>query len=441
MSEIRIHQLSADSALVFGGVDWQSLIGSQLAKQSYKAAKKRRATHYVAAGKHSNAVGTIRLMAESKQPIKRKLYSAGAVFALSHSNGAVISKTQVEEGDLWYVIASHDGVVIAGTDIICDTAEAEALTQSFFHRYANGVEVEGDFDTTSLLNDRTELTPVKTAWQKVPVQIKVMLMLGIALMAADTGWGHWKSYERKKAREAFSAQAYDAHAEWARALDQWAATKALDGRAGMMDLLDTMQDDIPPVAGHWRLIEAGCSATSAGWTCSARYKRTVLATNASFRAAVPKNWLVTWDGLSNAVGTWNVEAKRTPFDRNKLMSAADFGISYISKVQVTLPSFRKVDIQPPSEIPIQAPQVSQRDMNGNETMIEVPYPYNAPAGIERPKSQAFVFNGPLRSMTALPVTSYTTIKQIRFTVDERLAVPNIRESVFTAELSGESYVK
>ncbi|WP_153785351.1 type 4b pilus protein PilO2 [Pseudomonas sp. EMN2] len=440
MSEIIIHQLSPDSALVFGGVDWQSLIGSQLAKQSYKLARKRRATHFVSAGKHSNAVGTLRLTTEAKQPLKRKLYSAGAAFALSHSNGAVISKTQVEEGDLWYVIAAHDGVVIAGTDIICDAAEAEVLTRSFFQRYANGVEVEGDFDTTSLLNDRTELAPVKTAWQKVPVQIKVLMVAAVALMAADSAWTHWKSYERQKARQMFSAQSYDAHAEWARVLDQWAATTAVDGRSGKLDLLTTMEA-IPPIVGHWRLIEGGCSATSSGWTCSARYNRTVLATNASFRAAAPKNWTVTWDGLNNAVGTWTVAAKRQPLDRTKLATAAHFGVNYISKVQVHLPSFRKVEIQSPVEVQIPAPKVLQRDMGGKEVMVEVPYPYNAPDGIERPKSQAFFFNGPLRSIIALPVTSYTSIKQIRFTVDERLAVPNIRESVLTAELSGESYVK
>lgn len=440
MSETIIHQLSSDSALVFGGVEWQSLIGNHLAKKSYKAAKLNRATHFIAAGKHSSAVGTLRLPTEAKQPRKRKLYSAGAAFALSHSTGAVISKTQVEEGDLWYVIASHDGVVIAGTDIICDASEAKTLIESFFQRYTNGVEVEADFDTTTLLNDRTELAPVKTAWQKVPPQVKLMFVVSAALLAANTAWTHWKSYERQKAREMFSAQSYDAHTEWAQALDQWASTKAVDGQAGLLQLLDTIQD-IPPVVGHWRLIEAGCSAISSGWTCSARYNRTVLATNASFRAAAPKKWVVTWDGLNNAVGTWATAVNRETIDRTKLVTAADFGVSYISNVQVALPSFRKVEIKPPVEVHIQAPKVSQRDVNGNDTMVDVPYPYNAPEGIEIPKAQEFIFNGPLRSILALPVTAYTSIKQLRFTVDERLKVSNVRESVLTAELSGESYVK
>ena len=440
MSEVIIHQLSADSALVFGGVEWQSLIGNQLAKQSYKIAKKMRATHFVSAGKHSSALGTIRLLAEAKLARKRKLYSAGAAFALSHSTGAVFSKTRIEEGELWYVVASHDGVIIAGTDIICSAIEAEALWESFLHRYTNGVEVEADFDTSSLLNDRTELAPVKTAWQKVPVQVKLMMVVAVTLMASNTAWTHWKSYERQKAREMFSAQSIDAHAEWTQVLDQWAATKTIDGSSGLLALLNTIQD-IQPVVGHWRLIEAGCSATSSGWTCSARYNRTVLATNASFRAAAPKGWSITWDGLNNAVGTWATPAKRETIDRTKLITAADFGVNYISKVQLALPSFRKVDIQPPVEVQIQAPKVQQRDMNGSTNMVEVPYPADALQGLERPKAQAFIFNGPLRSITALPVPPQTTIKQIRFTVDERLVVSNIRDSVLTAELSGESYVK
>lgn len=439
MSELIIHQLSADSALVFGGVEWWSLIGDQLAKQSYKTAKKHRATHFVSAGKHSGAVGTIRLVDELKSGRKRKLYSAGAAFALANTNGAVFSRTQIEDGELWYVVAAHDGVVIAGTDVICTEAEAEELASDFNHRYKLGVEVEADFDD-SYLNERAELTPVKNAWQKIPVQVKVMALVGAALVIGNFAWTHWKSYERQKAREIFIAQSYDAHAEWDQALNQWATSTVVDGLSGLSALLDTVQD-IPPVVGHWRIIEAGCSATTSGWSCSARYNRTVLATNASFRAAAPKGWTTTWDGLNNAVGTWAVESKRNSIERSKLSSAAEFAVSYISKVQVTLPSFRKVDIQPPAEVQIEAPKVRQRDMQGNQIVVDVPYPFDNPQGIELPKTQAFIFNGPLRSILALPVTPYTAIKQIRFTVDERLAVANLRDSIFTAEVSGESYVK
>src|SRR5450830_644915 len=108
MTEANIKQLGPNAWLVFGGIKWKPLIGSGLASKSQKEAVSVKATHFVAAGAQSAAVGTIQLPAEKKSKVGRKLYSAAAIFAVSHPTGAMIARELVEGGKFW-VVGSHDG--------------------------------------------------------------------------------------------------------------------------------------------------------------------------------------------------------------------------------------------------------------------------------------------------------------------------------------------
>lgn len=439
MTDANIQQLGPNAWLVFGGIKWKPLIGSGLASKSQKEAVAVKATHFVAAGAHSAAVGTIQLPAEKKEKVARKLYSAAAIFAASHPTGAVIAREKTQ-GDKFWVVGSHDGMVSKGTDVICTAAEADEIVNDFRRRHSNALLVAGsETDLNHYLNSSTELQTVKTLIEKIPTPVKVGVGVLLCLMLIDTGWGHWKKYKLRQLREQNIEQFVDSHAEWTTTLNEWAKSIKTDGRKGLTELYAEM-GRIPLDVGHWKLSESTCHQVGSGWSCTARYFRTVNATNLSFTENIPEGWSASWDGLTTAIGSWKLKASRMPLARMSIPTVEDFSINYISQLQRVLPAYRKVELQPPVKVVIATPTVIQVNQGRNEA-IQVPYPTDNLKGIEIPSVQKFTFNGPLRSLTVLPITDETVIKSLHFFVESRALAPSLRDSISMAELIGETYVK
>ncbi|MGO4801193.1 hypothetical protein ACEN2T_18085 [Pseudomonas sp. W22_MBD1_FP4] len=439
MTDVNIEQLGPNAWLVIGGIKWKPLIGSGLASKSQKEAVAVKATHFVAASSQSAAVGTIQLAPEKKSKVPRKFYSAAAIFAISHPTGAVIAREEVRGGKFW-VVGSHDGMVSKGTDVICTADEADEIVNDFKRRHSNALLVSGsETDLNHYLNSSTELQPVKSLIEKIPTPVKVAVGFLLCLMLIDTGWGHWKKYKLRQLREQDIGQFVDSHAEWKTSLDEWARTIKTDGKSGLSDLYAEM-GRIPLEVGHWKLSESTCKQVARGWSCTARYFRKVNATNLSFTSNLPQGWSAGWDGLTTAVATWEVKATRFPLARAAIPKVGDFSVNYISLLQRVLPTYRKVELLPPLKVVIANPTVVQVSQGRNEA-IQVPYPKDNTVGIEIPSIQRFTFNGPLRSLTVLPITDETVIKSLHFSVEDRALAPSMRDSIFMAELIGETYVK
>ena len=89
---------------------------------------------------------------------------------------------------------------------------------------------------------------------------------------------------------------------------------------------------------------------------------------------------------------------------------------------------------------ITQPQVFVKTEQGSN-MVPVPYPEDNSGGIELPKTQTFKVVGPLRSFVVLPLINETALKNMRFVVEGLGSAPTLRSSMFTAELTGEFYVR
>ncbi|WP_219096237.1 type 4b pilus protein PilO2 [Pseudomonas sp. UMAB-40] len=439
MTDAYIEQLTPNAWLVFGGIKWKPLIGSGLPGKSQKEAVAVKATHFVSAGAHSAAVGTIQLPDEKNNKIARKLYSAAAMFALSHQTGAMIAKEKIHDGRYW-VVGCHDGMVSKGTDVVCSAAEADEIVADFKSRHSSALEVSGtDAELAHYLNVNTELQPVKSAIEKLPKPVKIGVCLLLCLMLVDTGLGYWKKYQLRKMREQNIEQFVDARAEWANALDDWAKTVKIDGQPGLKGVYDAM-GRIPMVIGRWQLFESECVPTSKGWYCAAKYRRTVEATNYTFKTNLPEGWVAKWDGLSTAIGSWEITAPRKPLARPAISPLAQFSVNYISQLQRVLFSYRIVDLLPPVKVVIPNPTVVQVSQ-GRSEQIPIPYPQDNLKGIEIPSKQSFTFKGPLRSLSVLPLVDETVIKSLKFEVEMRAVSPSLRDSVFMTTLTGEFYVQ
>lgn len=433
-----ILDVDKQTSIVFGGITWKPLIGSNLAGQSEKLAVSAKATHFVAAGIHSAAVGTTQLDSEKIKEKGRKFYSAAAVFAQAHQSGIIVTTLDMADGRVW-VVAAHDGVILSDTDVLLSLEDSVALVTEIKARHKQAVVIPGEFETHQYLNSKSLLTPVRSGLEKVPTGLKVGLAILVFLLIADTSFDQYKKYKRNQARALESEQTFDAHAEWKIALDQWAASIQIDGEDGLKKLFNELGQTPMSISG-WKLTEVNCAAVISGWSCSARYEASVNTSNMGFQMGKPNSWVAKWDGLTNAVGEWTIPVNRIEFDRAHLKNVSDFSVKYISRLQRTLPAFSNVELSPPSLVAITQPQVFVKTEQGS-SMVPVPYPEDNSGGIELPKIQTFKVVGPLRSFVVLPLINETVLKNMRFVVEGLGSAPTLRSSIFTAELTGEFYVR
>ncbi|MNJ47857.1 hypothetical protein D3C77_430290 [compost metagenome] len=341
--------------------------------------------------------------------------------------------------DRVWVIAAHDGVVIRDTDVLLSKADADELVIDIKRRHPHATFIVDENDATPYLNARTRLLPVRTAYQKVPLPLKIGGAILLGLMLLDMGWSKYKKHKLEQELSQQADQYIDARAEWNTALSKWAADVKVDGRKGLVSLYDHITN-VPMKIGGWNLSNISCSSVPEAWSCIARYEASVLSTNITFSNSLPPGWTARWDGLTTAVGRWSFPTERKAIDRKNILTIPDFSLRYISDLQRVLPAFRKVELAPPALVEIATPQVSIQ--NGKRTeVVSVPYPADNVAGIELPKVQTFKLSGPLRSLSVLPLINEAVINQIVIDVEGRGSVPTLRDSMFTAEITGESYVR
>lgn len=438
MSDSIILDASADTSIVFGGVAWRPLVGSNLAAQSLKEAQSNKATHYLPAGSGSVAVGTTKLPPKRAKEKGRSFYSAGAIFSQAHLSGVCITSQDMADGRVW-VVACHDGIILRETDVLLPPQEAAALVQEILTTHKQALVVEGDFEAALHVNARTKLVPVKSGLQKIPTPLLVFAGVVITLIVCDTGWDQYKKFKTRKALELEAQQFVDARAEWGMALDEWAQNIKIDGRVGLVNLFSEA-GKAPMKIGGWELAKVRCSSAPGEWRCSANYDAGINATNLSFKNNLPLGWSALWDGLTGAVGEWTVKVDRQSIERARIMSIQDFSLNSVSQLQRVLPAFKTVDLKAPAPVSIQTPMVPVKTGRGQE-MVPVPYPAENPNGIEIPSVQQIEVVGPLRSLYVLPLINETVIRDISFIVEGRTSLPSLRDSLFTATLTGEIYVR
>jgi len=429
-SSVLIQPYGTDTSLVFG-LEWETLVGANVERQSYKRAAAHKASHYVRAGRHSSAVGYGHLNEKGK----RKLYSAAAIFAQAHSHGVFLEKLELPEDQYW-VVAAQSGLVISGTDKICTAEEADELIESLTSRYPHIVHITTDETQFShYLNDKSVLHDVRSLIERTPPWARYAVGAMLALILADLGWGEYKSYQANKERQRLAAQHVDSDALWIETIDQWQQGITLHGRTGLVELYNNV-GNIPLNIGSWKLSEVACAAVAAGWQCSAQYAR-FLGSNLSFKHNAPKGWDVQWNGLSGAVGNWLIPHSGNTLDRTKLENVNDISVDYISKLQSALPSFITYTLENPTVVSITDPVVTQP----NGSMRSYPYPGENSEALKLPKTFRFKLEAPLRSLTVLPLLDSSAIHSIRFVHKPETGGQSLTRSAFVAQLAGEFYAQ
>lgn len=422
--------------LVFG-LQWQTLIGGDLSKRSYQEAMRFKASHYVKAGQHSSVVGYVSLSVEKSGKEPREMYSAAAVFALSNPTGAFITQVVLSPEQVW-VVATLDGAVIKGTDVLLDNQEeATRMVNGLIERFPEASIVTDSRENGPYLNEKSKLIEAKTTLELLPSWVKYCAVAGAVLILSKVGLNQWYDYQERLSMDNNIEQYVDVVGEWKKSLDNWADSTYVDGTDGYNNLFDNIME-IPLSIGRWSLFEATCSPRGIkAWACQAKYERSALGTYQTFVSALPEGWSSKLDDIDHATGTWTIPASRYKLKRDRLTPISTFGIDYTSQLQKVVNAYKQRSFIPPKKIDIPKPTVP----NTKGELVPVQYPDNAPISIQIPSIQTIAVNGPLRSLAALPVPELTTIKKVHLVVKGFDTQPSLTSSALLGEVIGEIYVR
>jgi len=276
----------------------------------------------------------------------------------------------------------------------------------------------------------TELRPATLTLSTVPPAwwAAAALMLAYGLWNLGTNW--WA--EREAARRAAAEQAaeLDPVAAWHEALNRWAEGLLVLAPAGLPAILDAIVHT-PVDPGRWRLAEIDCRP--AAGACTARYRRSRLADNATLLAALPAEWSVRWIDLDTAEAQWRLEVPRQPVQLAALATTTQLETIWMPAAQGLRPALTGIDVRSAAETVIPAPMV--RDRNGAATPL--PFPNQAMA---RPRERALVVNGPLRSLYGLDLPVNTVVEQVQVRHQEA-AQSGLAASPLMSTLRGTIYVR
>jgi hypothetical protein len=436
--------LNADNReyLVFG-LAWAVVIGHRPDKESVSRVREAKATHYVLPGDHSSVVGYV------KFPVRKKVrgelpstwFSAAQIFADRFANGVHAFVSPIDDEHHWFV-ASQDGDVIPGTDCVFDSrAEALGALEDLKKQYPSVVVA-----TDAKLNapsPASRMLELKHPLMALPLWMRLSACGVVAALVLGQGPALWHSVVGNSRNSETVEVAVDAAGAWKGQLDRWQKTIQVDGPRGFQALLSQI-GQVPLKLGGWPLASLECLPYPVGWKCSAVYKRGAggTSTNQSLTAALPRGWAVQWLDIDKgktdkAKVSWALQAQRTVLDRSKLEDKAFIEGGYTSRIQAVYAAF-KVAVAPKAMPAPDVPVPTYTDAEGQT--VAIPYSDNFAPGSRIPKIKGLQFDGPLRSMTVLPLTNYSVIKTFTLTVADSKE-PSLANSLLTASVTGVFYVQ
>lgn len=425
--------------LVFG-LRWEPLLGDDLLKQGKQRALAAKAKHYLVVDSSYAAVGYGSLDLKQGANKAKQHISAAALFAKENKQGvslACIALPSDHEEPLFWVIASHDGVVVAGTDILLPRAMAETLLQQLRERFSFHVEVKDfAFDRPKVSSTDCVLAECKTALQSIPLPVRVGVLAGVIFMGLNGIYGHWKAEQEANIQKSQQPVKIDGAKVWNEHLIKWAQTQRIDGPEGLTKLYEAVSR-IPMRLGNWTLTHIDCTAQAQDWLCRYGYSKATYGTNQSLLQNAPATWSIGWDGLDKAVATTRIEADRHALDVELISTSEETSSVLISQIQVVLPAFQIVKISEPTQAKIDEPTV----IDNLGAAHSVPYPAGEAASPKLPNLQSLQFYGPLRSFARLPVAPMTRLTRLQIQVNQDVVSDaNISKSMLMATLDGVLYV-
>jgi len=388
-----------EATLVFG-LNWHTILGSQLVLEARRRAAAAGATHLVHADVLAESVGTIRLSRVHRAGHASRMYSAAQLFARLHPRGVAIACLPLPGGATW-VVAVRDGTVLTRTDVVhASAADAEAAVSGLLAQEHDGV-CYGQFgsrpaqplDLAALV---AELTPHAAlqlrprAWTAVPRSLVVLLALCVAVPAGQHAWQAYQTRQRHALDAQRESMRVDPAVAWKARYAQHLAGVALLAQEDLPQALETLAQVPLNVAG-WRFDGARCEPGSpTGWTCEAIYQRGMQsASNAGFASSASSEWRMLWAPFDQVMPTFSSHLPPRPLALSALSPTTRQNLDTVSRLQVLRAAFGNAEIGGAEVVDVGQPQEADGAL--------VARPADAPV-LSRRRIRLV---GPMRSLYAL----------------------------------------
>lgn len=437
---------TADESEIVFGLEWETLIGDNLRSQSKKIAKKRKASHYVPANEIRPSAGFISFTKDKKRLTKARLFSAASIFADANLRKTGVYYERISLTDeLDWVVAIQDGVILTNTDVVCSSEAADKLENELKARHPEMVSQDADdVDVTTLINERSRLTPNAGFLGSIPPWAKVSGGMILALIVYDTVTTHYEAYQREKLQKETrdapeKTVEVNPEKRWEEAIHGWAERTQLSG-ASTLNKLNAKVVNQELLIGGWKLTQIACESSSNSYICHSNYTRTKSGTNRSFKANAPEEWNLRWSSLENVSATWALNVDTPSVEYDQLPQTKDVSLNYVSDLQAVFPAFSGYTLTPSKQVEIQKPTF----MNNDGVRETIEYPENLRIDMPRPVKQIFELDSPMRSLQVLPLIYGADIEKVTYIISRdksKLDSVSLSRSLISAKVEGSIYAK
>lgn len=404
-------------SLVFG-MEWFPILGENLEQHAGALARRHKASHWVGTSGAAASVGLLRGTVQAARG--RTMYSAAAAFAALHPVGTVVAIVPIPGGRLW-LVAVHEGAVMARTDEIHDTAETLQAILNLLTEAHPGLQLLDDRRSSwGLLDTLFEQDPGKPL-----VRCRHLSGRSVALTMCCAGLALWMGRGVLYAGEQAPAQEPDAHSAWQAALATAAEGHVLHGVGGLKSLLDTLMEQ-PVHLGGWALRKIECHVRAGQWRCQSRYQREDGDNQSFMRKALPA-WELTFDPLEGAGALWAVPVPTATLAMGGLRRASQNQAELVSALQSIRPAFMQLRVETAVPLSMSVPRDSRQQ--------EIP----RPPSIRLIQKRAIRLQAPLRSLALLlPETRHMSWDKLELEVSQ-LSNPGLLNSALSVSMWGVLY--
>ncbi|MGE4334646.1 MAG: hypothetical protein AB7E55_01555 [Pigmentiphaga sp.] len=387
------------------GLQWHTVLGRDLTRQARRRAKALRASHWVHAGGRAESVGVCHQLDRRLAGRSRVAYAAAQAFARRVPEGyhAAILGLPGASGRVW-VARVRDGRVVEGGEWLAK--DAAALAQAWRDISAqdstapvlwggikDGPNV-GDQaprplewrDLADAVGPDSLLQPLRPA--------RLWVAAGLGLISALVAAGHLlpSAVEPQIPSPTTGTVAVEPSQEvlWRQAYETWRTAARWVAPAGL-DAVAHGLLQVPLTPAGWHLNEVRCDWRGVAWRCRASYQRRQrLARQIGLMSSVPASWSLSWLGLDQVEGRWDLFAVGRQPEWPDLAWRGDRWIPDADRLLGMSGAWQSIDVGRRQPINIGSPPVP-----GTPAM---PRPQDLPALALR----ELTLLGPLRSLGLIP---------------------------------------
>ena len=407
--------------LVFG-LDWLPMVGGNPRRLALRRARTLGATHFVLAGSQAVSLGFVRL-ARKALGRGQPLHSAAALFAGRNPEGAAGCLASIEPHGFW-VVATHAGTVLAGTDRWFPEVEsAQEALDGVRRRFPSlRLQVESPCDAGTLPEwaggspaDSAGLQRVHSSLFGLPAATSWFVGIAVAGAAAYPYFDG--------SRELGSARDQDAETQWREAVAGVSRNHPIDSFAGLSAVIAQWRV-LPVSPSGWKLRQVHCESGAVQWRCAAHYARLHrLALNSHLERFRPDSWSLHFTPLNDATLSWTVDRAAEILDWFAPAPRPD----WMTQLQMINPAFEHIQIGARASIVLNPPL----DSGGLS--------FARPPTLVDWGQRSLVLKGPLRSIPSLRGLQ-APVRWRRVTLDvERAAPAAIAQSILNVHLVGDLY--